>query len=224
MKFKNNLTELRQESGLSQEKLAKQLNISRSALSLYELGLRSPDYETLQKFADFFNVTTDYLLGRVPLKHVKEVYRSPDGKHSEFIADEEIVRKGTKNKLDTNNQTLKKYDEIEKEILIAKESGIEIDHDTATRMVENRRKYSRGLGDKKIDYIYQAKTLGDALTRLAELDLEYDFNDEIMFKLVRKAREKYGLPKAMYSEPAAHGPKFPGTGVFDEEGEEGEDN
>jgi len=111
-------------------------------------------------------------------------------------------------------------DAIEKEIFIAKESGIDINYETAARMVENRRKYPRGLGDKNIDYIYQAKTLGDALTRVAELDIEYDFDDETMFKLVKKAREKYGLPKASWSEPAANGPKIPGTGVFDDKGGE----
>ncbi|HBX22621.1 MAG TPA: hypothetical protein DEF34_03135 [Desulfotomaculum sp.] len=124
---------------------------------------------------------------------------------------------------DAYTEAITMHDAIEKEILIAKKSGVDINRETATKMVANRKKYSRGLGDKNIDYIYQAKTLGDALTRLAELDLEYDFDDEVMFKLVRAARKKYGLPKAMYSEPAAHGPRFPGTGVFDEEGDkEGE--
>ncbi|MBO8168170.1 MAG: helix-turn-helix transcriptional regulator [Thermoanaerobacteraceae bacterium] len=54
---------LRQEKGLTQNELAERLKISRSALSLYELGKRQPDYETLQKIAKYFDVTTDYLLG-----------------------------------------------------------------------------------------------------------------------------------------------------------------
>jgi hypothetical protein len=65
-----------------------------------------------------------------------------------------------------------------------------------------------------IDYMFQAQTLADALLRLAELDIEYNFDDDTMFRLVKKAREKYGLPDAKGSDLAAHGPKFPGSGVF----------
>ncbi|WP_435246702.1 helix-turn-helix domain-containing protein [Streptomyces sp. NRRL F-5630] len=56
------ITSLRKQSGLTQEELAKKLNVSRSALSQYELGTRDPNYELLIKIANFFEVTTDYLL------------------------------------------------------------------------------------------------------------------------------------------------------------------
>lgn len=72
---------------------------------------------------------------------------------------------------------------------------------------------------RNIDFMFQAKTLADALLRLAELDIEYNFDDETMLTLVRKAKEKYGLPHAKGSEPAAHGPNIPGTGVFDKKGD-----
>jgi len=62
--FKKRLTELRKKSGLSQYELAEKLGFSRGKYSNYEQGTRQPDYETLQKIADYFNVTTDYLLGR----------------------------------------------------------------------------------------------------------------------------------------------------------------
>jgi len=58
------ITALRKEAGLTQEQLAKRLNITRSALSQYELGSRNPDYDLLLKIADFFEVTVDYLLGK----------------------------------------------------------------------------------------------------------------------------------------------------------------
>lgn len=48
--------------GLTQEELAKELDISRSSLSLYETGKREPDYELLRKICKYFNVTADYLL------------------------------------------------------------------------------------------------------------------------------------------------------------------
>lgn len=64
MSFADRLILLRQQKRLTQIELAKLVNVSRSALSLYELGKREPDFITLSRIAAFFNVTTDYLLGR----------------------------------------------------------------------------------------------------------------------------------------------------------------
>ncbi|GEN87201.1 helix-turn-helix domain-containing protein [Oceanobacillus sojae] len=58
------LRTLRQRAGLSQLELAKKLNMPNQNVSNYEREFRQPDYETLLKFADFFEVTTDYILGR----------------------------------------------------------------------------------------------------------------------------------------------------------------
>ena len=44
--------------------MAEKLGISRSTIGMYETGAREPDFETLEAIADFFNVDTDYLLGR----------------------------------------------------------------------------------------------------------------------------------------------------------------
>ena len=62
--FKNVFRKLRLAAGLTQDELAKKLGISRSRIGMYETGKREPDYETLELIADFFNVDTDYLLGR----------------------------------------------------------------------------------------------------------------------------------------------------------------
>lgn len=58
--FKN----LRQSSGYTQQELAEKLGIARSTIGMYETGAREPDFETLELIADFFNVDTDYLIGR----------------------------------------------------------------------------------------------------------------------------------------------------------------
>ncbi|MBO8128970.1 MAG: helix-turn-helix transcriptional regulator [Peptococcaceae bacterium] len=55
---------LRTKKGLSQRELAKLIKIAPSTLAMYEVGKREPDYNTLEKIADFYGVTTDYLLGR----------------------------------------------------------------------------------------------------------------------------------------------------------------
>jgi transcriptional regulator with XRE-family HTH domain len=58
------LKELRKTKDITQEELAKQLQLSPSAIGMYETGRREPDFETLQRIADYFHVSTDYILGR----------------------------------------------------------------------------------------------------------------------------------------------------------------
>lgn len=82
--FHENLKLLREKDNISREHLAKSLDITYSALSKYETGKREPDFELLQKIADFFNVSTDYLLGRE---------QSPSNKKitfDEFIQDNDL--------------------------------------------------------------------------------------------------------------------------------------
>lgn len=62
MRFR--LKELRKQCKISQLKLALDLNMNQNSISRYENGEREADYETLIKFADYFNVSLDYLLGR----------------------------------------------------------------------------------------------------------------------------------------------------------------
>lgn len=58
------LAELRKNSGFTQKELAKIFNISESALAHYEQGITLPNADMLVKFADYFHVPVDYLLGR----------------------------------------------------------------------------------------------------------------------------------------------------------------
>ena len=58
------LKKLRKERNISQLKLAIDLNMNQNSISRYENNERESDYETLIKFADYFDVSLDYLLGR----------------------------------------------------------------------------------------------------------------------------------------------------------------
>ena len=58
------LKELRAKKGITQTDLAKSLGISASAIGMYEQGRREPDSDTLIAIANYFQVTTDYLLGK----------------------------------------------------------------------------------------------------------------------------------------------------------------
>lgn len=63
-RFCDRLKILREKRGMSQQHLADELGISRSAVGNYELGSREPDFETLELIADYFNVDMDYLIGK----------------------------------------------------------------------------------------------------------------------------------------------------------------
>lgn len=67
--FNQRLKELRLKSQLSQQSLADQIGISKSSINMYERGEREPGIETLETFADFFNVDMDYLLGKSDVKN-----------------------------------------------------------------------------------------------------------------------------------------------------------
>lgn len=68
MKFGELLARLRKERGILQKELATYLEVTVATISNYEKGIHSPDYETLIKLADFFDVSTDYLLQRTDYK------------------------------------------------------------------------------------------------------------------------------------------------------------
>jgi transcriptional regulator with XRE-family HTH domain len=63
MGINDKLKELRAQRKLTQEELAKATGLKRSAIGMYESGRRKPDYETLEIFADFYNVDMNYLMG-----------------------------------------------------------------------------------------------------------------------------------------------------------------
>ena len=58
------LKELRKAKGISQLKLAMDLNMNQNTISRYETGEREPGINELIRIADYFNVTIDYLLER----------------------------------------------------------------------------------------------------------------------------------------------------------------
>jgi len=55
---------LREQSGNQQKDVAESLGISKQVYSNYELGKREPDYGMVVRIAEYFNVSTDYLLGK----------------------------------------------------------------------------------------------------------------------------------------------------------------
>ncbi len=58
----NQIKHLRKACGYTQQQLADKLDITKSIVSAYECEKRCPSYVKLIELANFFNVTTDYLL------------------------------------------------------------------------------------------------------------------------------------------------------------------
>lgn len=63
-KFGEILSEMRRDKKLSQKELAAFFHISSSTVSSYETGAHLPNAEQIIQFAEYFKVTTDYMLGR----------------------------------------------------------------------------------------------------------------------------------------------------------------
>lgn len=69
----NRIKKLREEKGLKQEELAKILLVSPSAIGMYEINKREPNNEITIKMANFFNVSTDYLLGKSDIRNPEKI-------------------------------------------------------------------------------------------------------------------------------------------------------
>ena len=74
-KFSARLISLRKERGLTQEDLAKLIHKKRSTVSGYEIEDKEPEFETICFLAQYFGVSTDYLLGHSDERnHVETVF------------------------------------------------------------------------------------------------------------------------------------------------------
>lgn len=75
-RFSDTLVYLRKRDGLSQQDLADRVDISRSQIGMYETGRRMPSREVLEAIADIFNVSIDFLVGRVDSGEYSDIFRS----------------------------------------------------------------------------------------------------------------------------------------------------
>lgn len=66
------LKEIRKSKGVSQLKLAMDLNTNQNTISRYETGEREPGINELIKIADYFNVSIDYLLERTDNPYIQK--------------------------------------------------------------------------------------------------------------------------------------------------------
>lgn len=64
IEFKTRLKELREVAGYSQLTFSEEMGVAQSTIGNWESGTREPNHKMTMRIADFFGVSTDYLLGR----------------------------------------------------------------------------------------------------------------------------------------------------------------
>jgi len=113
MSFGKRLKKLREDKEMTQRQLAEILGIGASTLAMYEIDKRSPDHNMLLKLANYFNVSTDYLLGRTdepsPKDDVRQHVNDDDAleyldelhKRPEMKTLFQVGRKATKEDIET---------------------------------------------------------------------------------------------------------------------------
>lgn len=93
MGFKDRLVLLRKELGLTQEEFAEKIGYTRTAVSAWEIGRNEPSNSDTLKIADFFGVTTDFLLGKTDIRNYdkdEQDFKFAYHKDMEGLTDEEI--------------------------------------------------------------------------------------------------------------------------------------
>ncbi len=76
MKLGDNIKELLEQHDMTQKQMAEALDITPAALGNYIRNIREPDYRTLLRIADYFDVSTDFLLNHQlpsPISHDEEL-------------------------------------------------------------------------------------------------------------------------------------------------------
>ena len=73
MEFKDRLIKLRKELNLTQEELAQKIGYTRTAISAWEIGRNEPSNADTIKLAEYFGVSTDYLLGKSDIRNPEKI-------------------------------------------------------------------------------------------------------------------------------------------------------
>lgn len=117
--FQNVFRQLRLSSNLTQNEMAEKIGISRSTIGMYETGAREPDFETLEKIADYFNVDTDFLLGRTSQTTLLPETIGTYSKTRELTAVYEQLSPHNQGKVLTYSKSLLSTQQMEEDVLAA---------------------------------------------------------------------------------------------------------
>lgn len=162
------LKQLRLDEDLKQSDLGKLLEVSSSTIGMYEQGRRYPDFDTLIKISNYFDVSTDYLLGKTNKR--KEQNTSDNNlKKMKAILKELRTEKGVSQKevaksLNTTDVTIGRYENGDREpkgemlYSLAKYYDVSVDYILG---YSDKRKPLTNLSDKHKKAIELAEQLTD---------------------------------------------------------------
>ncbi|PAT01058.1 hypothetical protein CI105_08575 [Candidatus Izimaplasma bacterium ZiA1] len=122
VKIGSKLKELRSSSGITQKVIANHLNIRVNSYSQYENDIRQPDYDTLRKITEFYEVTMDYLFGfesgddlvelRLMINNLTKEYKLIQKMISSYREDNEADLGTIFNNIETFNENKNKMMEL----------------------------------------------------------------------------------------------------------------
>lgn len=134
--FGDRLKELRKKSNLTQQELASKFYLNKSSISRYENGTQLPEHELLEKIADYFDVSIDYLLGRTNIIKPSELETTISNKNKETKQDnkrdeaEMLARKFLNMLIDAGEIKTKEDLTTDKALIILSKIFKELEEDT----------------------------------------------------------------------------------------------
>ena len=200
--MENRIRQIRKKRGVSQEKLANSLGITRQAISQYEKGDRQPRLETWQKLADFLGVTVPYLQGLEPdfSELTSETKKTIISKLNTFYFDEnanKLMSHHSKVPIDEVRSAVNEYAEhaqitslIDKVALKTDKQKNEFLNEYFSFLFEderlirafNRYIYSNSVPDGRLA-IYLAKNIREHTVQKFQTELGFYINQVISFQL-----------------------------------------
>lgn len=124
------IAKLRNSAQMSQFQLAKVLKIGTSTLGMYETDKREPSPKVLKRIADYFNVSTDYLLGRDNKNHY---YELTDKEKQDIGVQAEKLMEGIESGNNLNFYGEPATEEQKNRLLIAVKTAMEMNKKEAKR-------------------------------------------------------------------------------------------
>ena len=114
--FGDRLKELRTEKQLTQEQLANTFNTGKASISHYESGKRFPDVHAIEKFAEFFQVSVDYLLGNSDVRKSDDLENVEMFKRKSKLFDKIAQDLEDRGEITDNMSPEEKYERIKEQI------------------------------------------------------------------------------------------------------------
>lgn len=130
--FKERLKELRKIRGITQSELSKTLNVSQQTIGSWEVGRAEPNTEMLNRLAEFFNVSVDYLLGN-KLEEPRPYYSLSNSEKTDIAIQADKLLEGIESGDNLNFYGEPATDEQKERIRVALRTAMEMNKEEAKK-------------------------------------------------------------------------------------------